>query len=82
MRIRWESFNKYYRSNFQQTHSIPTANYQISAMSLEQIMLLRKLALLQFSKLLERQHSTMHRLIFKNERVKKYLINFSMYLEL
>ena len=57
-RVRWASFNKYYKTNQQQPQ-----NYQISAMSLEQLMSLRKIAMLQFSKLLERQHSTMTRLV-------------------
>ncbi|RNA25412.1 rho GTPase-activating 7-like isoform X1 [Brachionus plicatilis] len=37
------------------------SKYQIAAMSLEQLMALRKLALIQFSKLVERQHSSMIR---------------------
>ncbi len=42
-------------------HNTAWSKYQISAISCEQLMALRKLALLQFSKLLERQHSSMIR---------------------
>lgn len=57
-RVNWHSFHKHYHNHFFQ--SVNTwSKYQISAMSLEQIMALRKLALIQFSKLVERQHSTM-----------------------
>lgn len=57
-RVNWQSFTKNYRNHF--FHQLNTwSKYQISAMSLEQIMALRKLALIQFSKLVEKQHSTM-----------------------
>ena len=59
-RINWQSFSKSYRYYFQSTETT-WSKYQISAMSLEQIMSLRKLALIQFSKLVERQHSNMIR---------------------
>ena len=42
-----------------QTMDTTWSKYQISAMSLEQLMALRKLALIQFAKLVERQHSSM-----------------------
>lgn len=57
-RVNWHSFHKHYHNHFFQ--SVNTwSKYQISALSLEQIMALRKLALIQFSKLVERQHSKM-----------------------
>lgn len=59
-RTNWQSFSKSYRLYFQSTENT-WSKYQISAMSLEQIMSLRKLALIQFSKLVERQHSNMIR---------------------
>ncbi len=59
-RINWQSFTKSYRYYFQSAETT-WSKYQISAMSLEQIMALRKLALIQFSKLVERQHSNMIR---------------------
>jgi hypothetical protein len=60
-RVNWQSFSKYYRLQFYQQMDTTWTKYQISAMSLEQLMALRKLALIQFSKLVERQHSTMIR---------------------
>lgn len=60
-RVNWQSFSKYYRLQFYQHMDTTWTKYQISAMSLEQLMALRKLALIQFSKLVERQHSTMIR---------------------
>lgn len=59
-RVKWQSFTKYYRLNLQH-NSKDLSKYQISAMSCEELMMLRKLALSQFSKLLERQHSSMIR---------------------
>lgn len=59
-RVKWQSFTKYYRLNLQHS-SKDLFKYQISAISCEQLMMLRKLALAQFSKLLERQHSSMIR---------------------
>lgn len=57
-RVNWHSFHKHYHNHFIQ--SVNTwSKYQISALALEQIMALRKLALIQFSKLVERQHSKM-----------------------
>lgn len=58
-RVKWQSFTKYYRLNLQ--HNATLSKYQISTISCEQLMALRKLALIQFSKLLERQHSSMIR---------------------
>ena len=58
-RVMWQSLIKYYRVNVQ--HNEAWSKYQISALSLDQLMTLRKLALIQFSKLVERQHSSMIR---------------------
>lgn len=58
-RTNWQSFSKNYHLHF--FHSTTWSKYQISAMSLDQIMALRKLALIQFSKLVERQHSSVIR---------------------
>ncbi|CAF0915176.1 unnamed protein product [Brachionus calyciflorus] len=60
-RVNWQSFSKYYHYYFFQSMNTTWSKYQIAAMSLEQLMALRKLALIQFSKLVERQHSTMIR---------------------
>lgn len=60
-RCNWQSFYKYYNLHFFQSNNTTWSKYQISAISLEQLMALRKLALIQFSKLIERQHSSMIR---------------------
>ena len=59
-RVKWQSFTKYYHLNLQHNNA-NLSKYQISVISCEQLMILRKLALSQFSKLLERQHSSMIR---------------------
>ena len=76
IRIRWESFKRYYQTNY--SNSENTQNYQISAMSLDQLMSLRKIALLQFSKLLERQHSTMIRYVFLLYRLILFIFNICL----
>jgi hypothetical protein len=63
-RCNWQSFTKYYNLHFFNSNNQTWSKYQISAMSLEQLMALRKLALIQFSKLIERQHSSMIRYNF------------------
>lgn len=56
-RTHWKSFTRKYHSHF--FHSTTWSKYQMSAMSLAQFMILRKLALIQFSHLIEAQQRSL-----------------------